>query len=806
MKKNISINIGGILFHIEEDGYEKLQNYLSQINAYFKKYEDSTEIINDIEGRISEIFLNKLDKEKEVISSADIDDLISKMGTVADFASMEEGEEQSETESEPNFQSQSVPNEDKKFYRDTQRKLIGGVCSGIAHYYAIDPLWSRVFFLILFFGFFFIPPASALAVILYIALWIAFPAKDDIEEDKKIKKLYRNPEDKVISGVSSGLAAYFNVDTAIVRLIFVLSFLFFGTGLIIYIALWFITPEANSMTEKIQMKGDPVTLSSIESSVKEKLQPGDPENENAIVSVLLFPFRLLGRVFTVLGRALGPILDVLGKLLRVAIGLFFMFISFVMLVSVLMAFGVFLGMNMSPELWLDGFPLDVAQGTVPLYAAVSAFVAIGIPAFAIGVLGLRVIILRSILNTGVAWGLFGIWFVAAVLSFSSLPGLIKSFSTENEIVESQIFESEGKTMVLDLREIGMDSYDAVELRIRPHDENFMKLEKTLIAQGSNRMDAEKNAEMITYTVTQKDSVLLFDSNVEFKKDAIFRAQEASLILYMPLNQKFVMTDDLGEIIRNTIYYYGYDVMDMGSNIFVFEDSDELSCLTCEYEVNDSRRYASRNEYTRSFDVSDQVRTINIKGKFQINWVKGDEYRIEASGKRSSVEEVEVDYDEDDFELDINNGSTDEKFTLKGRSKVNLFITIPDADEINLMGFNDLKARGLNYDNMEINLQGVSEADITGVFNSLTVNAEGLSEIDLEGEAQYFEASLAGKSEMDASDFETLDADVEAVGNSEAKVMVTGYLNAFAAGFSEIDYYGNPRLDKKVQGFSSINRK
>ena len=64
MKKNISINISGIIFHIEEDGYETLRKYLDSIKRYFASFEDSSEILIDIESRIAEIFLAKLNEGK----------------------------------------------------------------------------------------------------------------------------------------------------------------------------------------------------------------------------------------------------------------------------------------------------------------------------------------------------------------------------------------------------------------------------------------------------------------------------------------------------------------------------------------------------------------------------------------------------------------------------------------------------------------------------------------------------------------------------------------------------------------------
>jgi hypothetical protein len=96
MKKNISINISGIIFHIEEDGYETLKKYLDSINKYFSTFEDSSEILADIESRIAEIFLSKLNEEKQVITSEDVNSLVTTMGSVSDFRAVEDQETQQE--------------------------------------------------------------------------------------------------------------------------------------------------------------------------------------------------------------------------------------------------------------------------------------------------------------------------------------------------------------------------------------------------------------------------------------------------------------------------------------------------------------------------------------------------------------------------------------------------------------------------------------------------------------------------------------------------------------------------------------
>lgn len=802
MKKNISINIGGIIFHIEEDGYEKLQNYLTQINTYFKKYDDYSEIISDIESRIAEIFSNKLDKDKEVINSEDIEQLIVTMGTVSDFASMEEGDETFESAS-----SETEMEGSKRLYRDKKRKIIGGVCAGLAHYFKVDALWARILFLVLFFGFLIIPPASGLALIVYIALWIAVPGREDIEEDKRIKKLYRNPDDKVIGGVSSGLAAYFNVDVAIIRLVFLLSVLFFGSGLIVYIVLWIIAPEAETMTEKMQMKGDPVTLSNIETSVKKSLQ-GDPnKEENSLVTILLFPFRLIGKVFEVLGKALGPLLEVLGKALRILIGLFLMIFAFVTLLSVLAVAAAILGILASPELVLDGLPVHLITTVVPSYAAIAGIFAVGIPVLALGLLGLRIITLRTQTSSKTAWSMLGVWVIAFSISLSFIPIAVSNFVEDSVRTEVETYQAMDKHLVLDINQLELDDANFVDLTIRPHKDSTIKIVKEFKAQGSSKSDALKNSEMITYAITLTDSVMLFDSNVEFKDDAVFRAQNLEMTMYMPIGQKFVMTENLEEIIYRTIYHYDYSVKDMGDNVFVFKNMDDLICLTCDPSLNNGNYTGSNDDFTKVFDIGDSVLSITVKGEYKINLSQDSISQIEVIGRKSKVEEVEFDYDRNNSTLEISAKDYEDDFDFKGRAPVYINILAPDFNELNIYGHNDLRAKNLNLNKLKLEMAGFSDADIYGNFNTLEVSFEGLSDAKLSGTAEYFEAHLAGKTEMDARELIANEAHIKAYGKSDATVNVTNYLTAYAAGVSEINYYGDPKkVDEKTAGISDINRK
>ncbi len=218
MKKIININLSGRVVPIEDSAYEKLQEYIESLRRYFAKEEGRDEIINDIESRIAELMSEKVRKGADSITDADVNEIANSMGRPEDF----EGEEIKEqsyassastaSSSQQSTQSQAPPKTKRGLYRDTSDKFIGGVCSGIAAYLNVDPAIVRILFAIITFGGF------GLGFMAYIILWIVLPAKD--VEGYTGKRLFRNPEGRMIGGVCSGLGAYFNKSTVGIRLIF----------------------------------------------------------------------------------------------------------------------------------------------------------------------------------------------------------------------------------------------------------------------------------------------------------------------------------------------------------------------------------------------------------------------------------------------------------------------------------------------------------------------------------------------------------------------------------------------------------
>jgi phage shock protein PspC (stress-responsive transcriptional regulator) len=166
MNKTVTINISGIIFHIEEDAYEKLSKYLATIKGYFSNTDGGSEIMSDIEARIAEMLQGKTSAVKQVVLMADVDAVIETMGKPEEFAG--EGHMQEEQSWKTNGSGNAEGTVRKRLFRDPDHKAVGGVCSGIAAYFDVDIIWIRlVMFLLLFFG--------GMSLWVYLILWIVIP-------------------------------------------------------------------------------------------------------------------------------------------------------------------------------------------------------------------------------------------------------------------------------------------------------------------------------------------------------------------------------------------------------------------------------------------------------------------------------------------------------------------------------------------------------------------------------------------------------------------------------------------------------
>ena len=181
MNKTVTINISGIIFHIEEDAFDKLSKYLSTIKGYFSKADGGSEIMSDIEARIAEMLQGKTSPVKQVVLMSDVDFVMDSMGKPEEFAG--DASENTTAADENSDNNASIDNGEpikKRLHRDGDSKILGGVCGGIGHYFGIDPVWIRIALLLMFFF-------AGTGFLLYLILWIAIPEAKTTAEKLAMK-------------------------------------------------------------------------------------------------------------------------------------------------------------------------------------------------------------------------------------------------------------------------------------------------------------------------------------------------------------------------------------------------------------------------------------------------------------------------------------------------------------------------------------------------------------------------------------------------------------------------------------------
>ena len=186
MKKNITINLFGQLYNIDEDAYELLNNYEESLRHHFSKQVDGAEIFNDIEARIAELLSEQKAKGVEAISIEHVQDIIKRIGAPEEIdreeAELSDGEQVSQKTSAP-----------KRLYRDMENRMVAGVLAGFANYFGGDRTWWRIGFVLIciplfgFFKLFHIGFMNLGPVIAYVILAILLPSAATPEDRLRMK-------------------------------------------------------------------------------------------------------------------------------------------------------------------------------------------------------------------------------------------------------------------------------------------------------------------------------------------------------------------------------------------------------------------------------------------------------------------------------------------------------------------------------------------------------------------------------------------------------------------------------------------
>jgi len=499
MNKTVNINLAGTFFHIDEDAYAKLQRYLEAIKRSFTDSQGRTEILADIEARIAELFNERVQNDKQVIRLKEVDDVISIMGQPEDYLVDDEIFE----DEEPQASFQRKATASKKLFRDTDNSYIGGVASGLSHYFGIDTVWIRLVWILLIFG--------------------------------------------------------------------------MGTGILLYILLWILVPEAKTTAEKIMMTGEPVTISNIEKKIKDGF---DTVSETVSDVAKNVSESVSGAAKNVSNAAKNVdfkkqsnsikstsknFFDTIADIIMFFFKVFAKFIGIILIIvgaSALIALIIgWFSVGVANIVHIPGIDfLNVANaGNTPIwFASLLVFLAFGIPFFFLFYLGLKILInnLKSI-GSIAKFTLLGLWLFAII----GLSVIAIREASEHAFNESYIEKTDlnvTKIDTLNIKMIGNDNFrddfyrnnnfklaynekgkkviyaSDIRIIVKPTTDSVATLAIEKSADGRDYEKARERAKNIIYNFELKNNTLVLDSYFTTNPENKFSDQELKITLYLPV--------------------------------------------------------------------------------------------------------------------------------------------------------------------------------------------------------------------------------------------------------------------------------
>jgi phage shock protein PspC (stress-responsive transcriptional regulator) len=528
MKKTINVNIGGMMFHLDEDAFEKLNTYLDALKSKFSKMEGGDEIIGDIEGRIAEIFKEKLAGLREVVSINDVDEMMRIMGDPSSFL-----DETTETIS---------PGSDGQ------------------------PIVKR--------------------------------------------RLFRDPEKRVIGGVCSGFAAYFNIDPWLVRVIMIALVAFGGVSGFLYFIFWIAMPKAVTTADRLMMKGKRVDVNSIEESVKKEWNETKSGLKNVGANARSSSF-----------------INGIGKFIRISFGVFLIFIS-----TIKLALFFWCMLSPSATIHLDELHISVSEGANMIFdsfgekllAYMAAWLIIVVPCVMFIYIGIRLILQFKHKLRYVALSGFLLWIIGVVMGIYTIINIAEKYKMEASTRENPpIMISDSTTLMINtFKSDQIQGYNLHDLPIHNVDfdivktttDSFPMLEITKFSQGKDKQVAFNLAQKINYAYKLDSNQLTLATYYMLEKGEKFRGQYVDIKLFLPIGYKVFLakgTEDVLHDIANLQNVWDWNMPDHTWTM----TKDGLSCDNCEEKIIRYRNHDDEDSLDHKtkmeIHVSDDEETHNI---------------------------------------------------------------------------------------------------------------------------------------------------------------------------------------------------
>lgn len=470
------------------------------------------------------------------------------------------------------------------------------------------------------------------------------------------KRLYRDKENGMLGGVMAGLGHYLGIDTLWLRIIMVILFFGFGTGLFVYIVLWILVPEAVTTTQKLEMKGEPITISNIEKKVKEGFDDITSKFSNIDHEKIANTAKSGA---TRIGSTIEEVITTIFKVFAKIIGAFIVFFSGMGLLAIIILSIIMIFSSTMPDNYiLNNIQTPIGLET-PLWAqGMLLLLGFGIPLFFLLILGLKLIVnnLRSIGNY-VKYSLLAVWLIAVGIIISLGINEASQLAFDGKSVQKEVitiaptdtlkikfknndFYSKSNYRHHDFKitqdegdnEIIYSNNVSIEIKYTDEATPYMLIEK--LANGKSTLQAKKRAEKIKYNYKIEGNTIVFDNYLLTAVENKFRGQEVEIYLYLPKGTIFQTDESYSNYDRSDYDFFDENEYDTKNPVYRV-DSDKIRCLNClESDSNNDLSIEIETDDTSASIYYDEngVLVKKVVNKEENGVVKSTEERITATKK------------------------------------------------------------------------------------------------------------------------------------------------------------------------------
>ncbi len=455
------------------------------------------------------------------------------------------------------------------------------------------------------------------------------------------KKLYRDKENSILGGVMSGLGHYLSVDPLWLRIIMVILFFGFGTGLVLYVILWILIPEAVTTSQKLEMKGEPINISNIEKKVKEGFNEISDKFSNLDQDKITSNAKNgAEKIVNTLSEIITSIFNIISKI----IGGFIVLFTCMTLISVIIGGIAMIFFSSMPDNFLYNHIHTPFSFETPIWIqGILLIVVIGIPLFFLLILGLKLLTTRmkSIGNT-LNYSLLAIWIIGlASVLFLIVSEISQNAFTGKDIEKVAINIKPSDTLNIkfisnNLYSKNNNDYENFEVIHNELDQEiifsnnvsikivettepiaYLQIEKS--AEGKSMKNAKQTAEKIKYNVKIENNNLIIDNYWITELTNKKHDQEVELFLYLPKGTIFKVDKNFKHFDRSDDDYF--NLHHSSDTYFYIVSENKVLCTNCPLNEDDEETnivnvssgiFGNNSVETTTTTENDSVEKVSVK--------------------------------------------------------------------------------------------------------------------------------------------------------------------------------------------------